>query len=255
MPVQTAGSATTTLTIAPTTLAPTTTPPSTTTPPLAATSTTAVPSTNGSATVTHLSSFDGTILVALTVGFVLLAGLVVAIGRRVLAGGATTKSLITTLFQREPKSGASATAQRPQNLGSPPKDKTLVRSWIAIVLVGALVLFCAAAFWIDDETVRSTLLGGLVATSGTAVAFYFSSKASDQARQDVLGATLGKVAVPSLLGKDLEAVHKALGTVPFFLDTTPASVPADWAVTSQDPPANNLAAVGSTIKATFESPT
>lgn len=72
--------------------------------------------------------------------------------------------------------------------GDPPGS--VVRSWIAISLVMGLLIFCAAAFLIDDPSLRSTLFGGLIASVGAAVAFYFSSKAADQARTDVLNATM-----------------------------------------------------------------
>ena len=67
---------------------------------------------------------------------------------------------------------------------------SVVRSWIAISLVMGLLVFCATAFLIDDPSLRSTLFGGLIASVGAAVAFYFSSKAADQARTDVLNATM-----------------------------------------------------------------
>ncbi len=65
---------------------------------------------------------------------------------------------------------------------------SVIRSWIAISLVMGLVVFCAAAFLIDDSSLRSTLFGGLVTAVGAAVAFYFSAQAADQARTDVLSA-------------------------------------------------------------------
>jgi hypothetical protein len=67
---------------------------------------------------------------------------------------------------------------------------SVVRSWIAISLVMGLLVFCATAFLIDDPSLRSTLYGGLIASVGAAVAFYFSSKGADQARSDILNATL-----------------------------------------------------------------
>jgi hypothetical protein len=40
--------------------------------------------------------------------------------------------------------------------------------WLATALVVGLLLFCALAFGLDDESLRSTLIGGLVATSSAA---------------------------------------------------------------------------------------
>lgn len=63
---------------------------------------------------------------------------------------------------------------------------SVVRSWIAISLVIGLLAFCGMSFSIDDSSLRSTLFGGLIASVGAAVAFYFSSKSADQARSDIL---------------------------------------------------------------------
>jgi hypothetical protein len=78
---------------------------------------------------------------------------------------------------------------------SPTKRKTVdpaksfVRSWIAVSLVLGLLVFCAASFMINDARLRSTLFGGLIASAGSAVAYYFSSRAADQARADILTTT------------------------------------------------------------------
>jgi len=69
-----------------------------------------------------------------------------------------------------------------------PAGQSVVRSWIALALVAGLVLFCAVTFAINDPNLRSTVFGGLTTSVGAAIAFYFSSKTSDQARQDILQA-------------------------------------------------------------------
>jgi hypothetical protein len=56
---------------------------------------------------------------------------------------------------------------------------SVVRSWVAVSLVLGLLAFCAVAFAIGDKTSRSALLGALTASVGAAIAFYFSSKASE----------------------------------------------------------------------------
>jgi hypothetical protein len=63
---------------------------------------------------------------------------------------------------------------------------SLVRSWIAVSLVMGLLVFCAAALWISDTSIRSTMFGGLIASVGAAIAFYFSSQGADKARSDIL---------------------------------------------------------------------
>jgi hypothetical protein len=66
---------------------------------------------------------------------------------------------------------------------------SVIRSWIAIALVMGLLVFCAAAFLIDDTSLRSTLFGGLTTSAGAAVAFYFSTKAAEQAQVNPANAT------------------------------------------------------------------
>jgi hypothetical protein len=80
----------------------------------------------------------------------------------------------------------------------------VIRSWIAISLVMGLPVFCATAFLINDASLRSTLYGGLIASVGAAIAFYFSSKAADQSRADVLNAavTLAHGGTPLRRGND-----------------------------------------------------
>jgi hypothetical protein len=185
---------------------------------------------------THLTGSDKGWTLALVAGFVLLAGLVIIIGRSVLA------------------SAKPSTTPQGTEGGEQP-DRTLLRSWLAISLVGGLLIFCALSFWIDDETLRSTLIGGLIANAGAAVAFYFASKSSDQARQDILSASLPWALVPDLVGKSLAKVHEALATTALRLDARPAN-PKDAAqVISQYPAANQSAAPGSAIAATFAIPT
>lgn len=69
------------------------------------------------------------------------------------------------------------------------ESQSVVRSWVAITLVIGLLSSCAAAFEIDDVQLRNTLLGGLVASVGAAIAFYFSSKGAEGARADFVKAT------------------------------------------------------------------
>lgn len=110
----------------------------------------------GASTTNVLSFSQGITLLSLVVGGSLIAGIIVIVGRAKV------------------------------NSGSNGQPVSIIRSWIAITLVLALVVFCAGAFLIDDANLRSTLFGGLIASVGAAVAFYFSSKNADQARADIL---------------------------------------------------------------------
>lgn len=113
-----------------------------------------------STTVPTLSWDRVLVVLLIVVGGMLLAGAVVIAGR--------------ALVKSDPNSGAGS----------------VVRSWIAISLVMGLLVFCATAFLINDASLRSTLFGGLIASVGAAVAFYFSSKGADQARADILNAAV-----------------------------------------------------------------
>src|SRR5215211_4397650 len=127
-----------------------------------------------SAEQTTITSTQAYVILGLVVFGILAAGLVVIYGRREVPGDSTST----------PATASSA----------PPSTRTgptsVIRSWIAIALVIGLLIFCGAAFLVSDTTLRSTLMGGLVASVGAAVAFYFSSKAADQARADILGAAV-----------------------------------------------------------------
>ncbi len=113
-----------------------------------------------SAAVNRLSNSQGIWLFLIISLGVLLAGIIVIVGRNKL------------------------------EKGQPNQPASLIRSWIAISLVLGLLFFCAAAFLITDKTLRSTLFGGLIASVGAAVAFYFSSKTADQTRSDILNAAI-----------------------------------------------------------------
>jgi hypothetical protein len=112
------------------------------------------------ADTTTLSNSQGLWLFLIVVVGILLAGVVVIVGRNIL------------------------------DKGESDQPASLVRSWIAISLVLGLLAFCAAAFLITDTTLRSTLFGGLIASVGAAIAFYFSSSAADRTRADVLNAAI-----------------------------------------------------------------
>lgn len=124
---------------------------------------------------------------------------------------------------------------------------SVVRSWMAISLVLALILLSGAALGIADGNLRSTLIGGLTASVGSAITFYFSSKASDQAHQDLLNATVGTDLIPDLKGKTETEAAAILGKTAFKLQIDPTS-PADATVVdSQIPVAGSTSPNGSSI--------
>jgi hypothetical protein len=103
----------------------------------------------------------------LIVGGVIVAGGVVIVGRLLL------------------KQGQGGTAA------------SLIRSWIAISLVIGLLMFCAASLLGNNSPLQSTLFGGLIASTGAAIAFYFSSQQANEARADILNAaaSIGQAAI------------------------------------------------------------
>jgi Putative Ig domain len=113
---------------------------------------------------------NATLILWLIVGGIIAAGVVVVWGRWLLKRG---------------QGGPAA---------------SIIRSWIAISLVIGLLVFCAATLLGNNSSLQSILFGGLIASTGAAVAFYFSSQGADQARADILNAvtTIGQGgAIPS----------------------------------------------------------
>lgn len=129
-----------------------------------------------------------------------------------------------------------------------------MRSWLAISLAGGLLLFSAVSFGIDDSTLRSTLIGGLVANAGAAVAFYFASKSADQARHDILNASTPTVLVPNLTGKSPSDVNASLAVMPLHLNSQPPTPDAASVAFDQTPVANQPTPQGSQITVSFAGP-
>ncbi|GAB3047508.1 hypothetical protein GCM10027053_01680 [Intrasporangium mesophilum] len=79
--------------------------------------------------------------------------------------------------------------------GESSEDKSVVRGWLAILLVSGLLLFCAVSFFVTDAAPRNLLIGGIVASAGTVTAFYFASKSNEQTQKNFLDAAFGPTAV------------------------------------------------------------
>jgi hypothetical protein len=188
------------------------------------------------AQVTHLSTNAANITVGLIVGFLILGGLVTAFGRARLEGSYKARS---------------GGAQDQGSTGQSTPDRTFMRSWLAISLVGGLLIFSAVSFQLDDTTLRSSLLGGVIASAGAAAAFYFASKSADQARQDILNAAFPTTTAPTLVGKARSDVNAALAGSPLFLDASPTTADPDWIAVSQDPQPNQQTPTGSRVHIIF----
>jgi hypothetical protein len=188
------------------------------------------------AQVTHLSPGAASVTIGLIVGFVILSGIVVAFGRSSLEGSFKAHS------GAEPGKG-------PPGAAAP--DRTFMRSWLAISLVGGLLIFCAVSFQLDDPALRNSLLGGVIASAGAATAFYFASKSSDQARRDILNASFPTTTVPDLIGHTRSEVTAALAGTPLSLEASPPNAPGAWFAVSQNPQANHQTRAGSRIHVVF----
>jgi hypothetical protein len=201
----------------------------------------------------ELTGGDKALTLWIIVGFILLAGIVVALGRRALEGAPA--------WRRRRRDGGDARATEPppgasddrERAGSR-EDRTMIRSWIAISLVGGLLIFTAVSFWISDTTLRSTLVGGLVANAGAAVAFYFASKSADQARSDILAASLPSTVTPNLLGDKPAAVNAKLASTSLRVLATPPNPDPDSQAIDQSPKPNQTTGTGSSITVTFAGP-
>ena len=121
-----------------------------------------------------------------------------------------------------------------------------------------LVMFCAIAFAVPDTGLRNTLIGGLTASVGAAVAFYFSTKSSEDARRDMMGvqkdmldAATGTETVPNLKGLPKQEAVTKLGTTSLKLQVAPGS-PEDGRIRDQDPTADSVVRKGSAVVVTLE---
>ncbi|MFD2093346.1 PASTA domain-containing protein [Blastococcus deserti] len=205
---------------------------------------------------TFLQGADRIWLLGLAVAFLLAAGYVITRGRQSLQSRRGLES--GSASPGEGKSGTSRTNRRrarTRQSEAGEEDKTLVRSWIAISLVGGLVIFMAASFWIDDPTLRSALVGGFVANTGAAVAFYFASKSSEEARRDILTAsTAASTTVPDLKGMYAENVYRLMAASVLRLETDRPTPHPRAQVVDQRPGAGTSAVPQTMVFVTFAGP-
>jgi hypothetical protein len=152
--------------------------------------------------------------------------------------------------------GVLVIVARSKPAGSDP-SQSVVRSWIALTLVAGLVLFCAVTFAINNSNLQNAIFGGLTASVGAAVAFYFSSKSSDQARQDILNAAFGTETVPDLTGLTEEKATAVLGKTSLKLEVDPGGSTAPNATVGQQkqqPPKGSVVRKGSSVVVTLDPP-
>jgi hypothetical protein len=122
----------------------------------------------------------------------------------------------------------------------------IVRSLLALVLVGGLMILAGASFSLADAQTRNLLIGGIVASASGAVAFYFASRVADDARKDLLNAAFGNDTVPQLVGMTVDQAKAAMSVGPLALKVPESAQPAD-PVKEQIPKAGSTVQRGSSV--------
>jgi hypothetical protein len=118
----------------------------------------------------------------------------------------------------------------------------ITRSMLALVLICGLVILAGASFaaGVDAET-RNLLLGGVVASSSAAGAFYFASRSADSARRDVLNAAFGTETVPTLEGRTVTEARAETSRTSLALKLPePAPAPTDKVKTQSPAPGTSV---------------
>jgi hypothetical protein len=128
---------------------------------------------------------------------------------------------------------------------------SITRSMLALLLVGGLVILAGASFAAPfDAQTRNLLLGGVVASAASAVAFYFAARSADNARRDVLNAAFGTETVPKLEGLTVRGAKAEMSHVSLSLKL-PRPEPNDAAkVMTQNPLAGTSVQRGTVVEIT-----
>jgi PASTA domain len=200
---------------------------------LVATATTTTTAAGASAPT--LEGYKGVWVLVAAAAIIIITGILIIWGRG--GGGAAKKN--------PPPAGAASASS---------ESNSIVRSWIAVALVSALILFCAASFVVADTSLRSTLFGGLVASVGAAVAFYFASKSADQARHDILSAALGTSEVPNLIGKSIADARTQISETGLVFAKQDPSWDEASLIKTQTPDGGTMLRTGSKVTVTAVDP-
>lgn len=128
----------------------------------------------------------------------------------------------------------------------------IVRAMLALVLVGGLVILAGASFTMDDVENRNLLIGGVIASASAAVAFYFASRGAQDARRDLLSATLGAT-VPRLVGLALEKAQATMSSSALVLQQ-PDGALATAIIKGQDPAAGTVVPRGTIVTVEVDGP-
>jgi len=107
-------------------------------------------------------------------------------------------------------------------------DTSVVRAWIAVTLIAGLLILTAVTLGGTDANLRNILVGGIVASAGTAVAFYFATKANEASNAAVLkaagidggGASRSSLALTQIAVPALSSPPAASDTITFHFKVT-----------------------------------
>ena len=125
----------------------------------------------------------------------------------------------------------------------------IIRSMLALVLVGALVILAGASFSSNSDA-SNLLIGGVVASASGAVAFYFATRGAQDAQKDVLSAALGMETVPLLATLTVSHAQTALSNTSLKLQLPTPAPDADYVIKTQSIPAGTSVARGTTVSVT-----
>ncbi len=124
-----------------------------------------------------------------------------------------------------------------------------------MTLVSSLVILAVISLTLTDTDTRSVLIGGIAASAGSAIAFYFSSQSADKAREDILNATFGRETVPNLVDKTFLDATKSIASSALTLTVrTPDKPTDDMLVDSQTPVAGVQLPKGSPVSVDLKTP-
>jgi len=168
---------------------------------------------------------------------ILVAALIIAVG-------------IFLLISRWLLEGSAA--RKSQSNSPSDSDRTLIRGWLSSILVSGMLLFAVSSLFMDDETLRSLLMGGIIASAGTATAFYFASKAAEQNQKNLLEAAFTSVntfALPDLAGKPVAQARTIAEALSLKLDTAPKGADDANTIVSTTPPKGAAVKPGDTVVA------
>ncbi len=196
---------------------------------------TATPAPSPKTTVTVVAAGDPSTAPAGTIGGATLGTLVLWLALALVVTGVLV-FLIRLAFSKG-KDGESS------------EDKSVVRGWLAILLVSGLLLFCAVSFFVTDAAPRNLLIGGIVASAGTVTAFYFASKSNEQTQKNFLEAAFGTSSVdfPDLAGMTIAQAQRVLNNLKLNSVLNPPDSVQTALVRASAPPAGTKVKAGDVV--------